>query len=60
MQPSLFALFKSEPIFKEFPMRGKWLAIKRTKNPLVLNITNSANAHDIADALLAFGTGESA
>lgn len=41
-------------------MRGKWLAIKRTKNPLVLNITNSANAHDIADALLAFGTGESA
>ena len=60
MQPSLFALFKSEPIFKEFPMRGKWLAVTRTKNPLIWNSTNSANAHDIEDALLALGTGESA
>lgn len=41
-------------------MRGKWLAVMRTKNPLIWNSTNSANAHDIADALLALGTGESA
>ena len=41
-------------------MRGKWLAITRTKNPLVLNITNYVTAHYIADALLALGTGESA
>lgn len=41
-------------------MQGKWLAIKRTKNPLIWNSTNSVNAHDIEDELLALGTGESA
>lgn len=36
-------------------MREKWLAVTRTKNPLVWNSTNSANAHDIADAMPTLG-----
>ena len=35
-------------------MRGKWLAVMRTKNPLIWNSTNDEAA------LLALGTGESA
>ena len=35
-------------------MWGKWLAVMRTKNPLVWNSTNDEAA------LLALGTGESA
>ena len=41
-------------------MRGKWLAIKRTKNPFIWNITNYVTAHYVAGAMPTFGREDAA
>lgn len=41
-------------------MWGKWLAITRTKNPLIWNITNYGTVHGSTNALLALGREDAA